>query len=31
MSLAIAMLVIFKHHENIKRLVAGKESHFPKK
>lgn len=31
MSLCIAILVIFKHHENIRRIIAGTESHFPKK
>ena len=31
MSLGIAILVIFKHRENIHRIIAGTESHFPKK
>ena len=31
MSLGIAILVISKHHENIYRIIAGTESHFPKK
>ena len=31
MSLSIAILVVFKHHENIRRIIAGTESHFPKK
>ncbi len=31
MSLVIAVLVIFKHHENIRRIVAGTESKFPRK
>ncbi|MDP6231143.1 MAG: glycerol-3-phosphate 1-O-acyltransferase PlsY [Nitrospinaceae bacterium] len=31
MSLLISVLVIFKHHENIRRILAGTESHFLKK
>ena len=31
MSLSIAILVIFKHRENIYRIITGTESHFPKK
>jgi len=31
MSLGIAILVVFKHQENIRRIIARTESHFPKK
>ena len=30
-SIVIAMLVVFKHQENIRRIIAKTESHFPKK
>lgn len=31
MSLGIAVLVIFKHQENIRRIITRTESHFPQK